>query len=167
MVKLETYRLMIRDNTPEDIGGYHRLFSCEDSMTYLPGMLTQTTDESLENLNESISESKKRIRRRFFFAIVDRKSDKYIGQVGFTKLSESLGGLGYFILPEYRKNGFATEAARRVIRYAFEDLGMTAIHCGCHTDNKASEKVMINLGMKKIFETDERLEYEITKSSFA
>jgi RimJ/RimL family protein N-acetyltransferase len=42
--------------------------------------------------------------------------------------------------------GLATEAGRAVARFAFDDLGATALFAGHHPDNGASRKVLLKLG---------------------
>jgi ribosomal-protein-alanine N-acetyltransferase len=55
--------------------------------------------------------------------------------------------LGYWIGKPYWGNGYCTEAARAVVQYAFEVLGMNRVGA-CHfANNEASGRVMRNLGM--------------------
>ena len=39
--------------------------------------------------------------------------------------------------------GYATEAARRMVTYAFESLGAASIHAGFFADNPASGNVLV------------------------
>lgn len=56
--------------------------------------------------------------------------------------------LGYWIGVPYWGRGFATEAAKAVIRFGFEQLSLNRIHA-CHlTRNPASGRVMIKAGMR-------------------
>jgi len=78
---------------------------------------------------------------------------KVIGDVGFTVLAKNeYGGIaecGYFLQKEYWGRGMATESTRKIIEYAFSDLGLHKIIAGCDAENKASERIMIKCGMKK------------------
>jgi RimJ/RimL family protein N-acetyltransferase len=56
--------------------------------------------------------------------------------------------IGYSILPEYRKKGFATEAAMKCKAYAFEQNFSKSLISIIHVDNFLSKKVVINNGMK-------------------
>jgi len=49
--------------------------------------------------------------------------------------------------PTHWGQGFATEAAEAVIRYAFETLGVTLVHASTDVPNQASVRVMERLGM--------------------
>lgn len=48
----------------------------------------------------------------------------------------------------YWGNGFATEAARELVRFGFEDLHLNKIWAAAMTKNPASFNVMNKIGMK-------------------
>ncbi|MFQ5563758.1 MAG: GNAT family N-acetyltransferase [Parvularculaceae bacterium] len=62
--------------------------------------------------------------------------------------------LGYWVGAAYRGRGVATEAARRVVRFAFEGLGAKRITAGHFINNPASGKVLSNIGFKPTGETE-------------
>lgn len=153
MIVLRTERLLISDHTPDDILPLHRLLSDPVAMYYLPEIKTCTLEESTQNLNTAIEESYLPDRKKYFFKIEYNHSSQYIGEIGFTvTLTTPLGkivNLGYFILPEFWGQRIITEAAREVIRFAFEVANVIKIETGCLSENGASEKVMLKLGMVK------------------
>jgi RimJ/RimL family protein N-acetyltransferase len=55
--------------------------------------------------------------------------------------------LGYWIGKPYWGLGYATEAAKEVVRYGFEDLDLHRIHASHFGSNPASGKVMRKVGM--------------------
>ena len=56
--------------------------------------------------------------------------------------------LGYWIGLPHWGNGYATEAARELVRYGFEELVLHRIYASHTSNNPASGKVLANLGMK-------------------
>jgi RimJ/RimL family protein N-acetyltransferase len=56
-------------------------------------------------------------------------------------------GLFWAVAPEHRRHGIATEAARAMIAYAFDDLRLARIVATTDHDNPASIAVMRRLGM--------------------
>jgi ribosomal-protein-alanine N-acetyltransferase len=153
MVQLFTERLIIRDHVLDDLMEYHELLSDEKSMRYLPDIKTRNLNESGESLIKSIEEANSEDRKLYFFRIENRNTKEYIGEIGYTVAQETpLGkivGMGYFIKEKHWKKGYATEALKRVIEYAFEDNNVYRISTGCIKENKGSEKVMIKCGMTK------------------
>lgn len=73
----------------------------------------------------------------------------FIGSMGFefNRLANA-AELGYWIGYPYWNRGYATEAARAMVAYGFETLGLNRIQA-CHMDhNPASGRVMQKIGMK-------------------
>jgi len=56
--------------------------------------------------------------------------------------------LGYWIGLPHWGNGYATEAARELVRYGFQVLGLHRIYASHTSRNPASGKVLANVGMK-------------------
>lgn len=57
--------------------------------------------------------------------------------------------IGYTLDPAYAGHGYATEAARALLRICFEDLGVHRVTAGCFADNVASWKVLEKAGMRR------------------
>jgi len=82
------------------------------------------------------------------FAIVLKNTGQMIGVIGLGLRTEHRRGeLGYWIGKPYWNHGYATEAARRVIAFGFEVLGLNRIHAIYFTRNPASARVMQKIGM--------------------
>jgi [ribosomal protein S5]-alanine N-acetyltransferase len=56
--------------------------------------------------------------------------------------------LGYWLGKEFWGRGIIPEAAREIIRYAFEELDMNTIWCGYYDGNVKSKRVQEKLGFK-------------------
>ena len=87
---------------------------------------------------------------REVFAIVERTQGELVGAIGLAIRSEhSRAELGYWIGRPYWGRGYATEAARAMLSYAFESLGLNRVHA-CHfARNPASGRVMAKAGMRQ------------------
>jgi len=56
--------------------------------------------------------------------------------------------IGWRLRPDRWGRGYASEAARRMARFAFDELKAPALAAICHPDNADSAKVMQRLGMR-------------------
>ncbi|RHP81642.1 N-acetyltransferase [Eisenbergiella sp. OF01-20] len=56
---------------------------------------------------------------------------------------------GYGISEEYRNKGYVTEAARAVVRYAFEEAGLDMLAAIVKPENTASQCVIKKLGFSR------------------
>lgn len=81
-------------------------------------------------------------------AVVVKKTNELIGAIGFDiDQKNDSAELGYWYGREYWGQGYATEAARRLIHYGFTELNFYRIH-SCHLKlNPASGNVLKKIGM--------------------
>ncbi len=57
--------------------------------------------------------------------------------------------IGWCLDPAYAGQGYATEAARALLRVCFVDLGLRRVTAGCFAGNVASWRLMERLGMRR------------------
>lgn len=78
------------------------------------------------------------------FAIDD---GRLAGTMGLVMKDEGIAEIGYWIAKPFWSKGYASEAAREVVRYGFEERGLRRIFA-CHfTRNPASGRVLQKVGM--------------------
>ena len=83
------------------------------------------------------------------FAITRKLDDALIGAINLMEVSKAhQAELGYWIGKPYWSQGFCTEAASAVLRYAFTELGLIRVHSRHMGRNPASGRVMQKLSMK-------------------
>ena len=82
------------------------------------------------------------------FAIELAVQGTLVGAIGLNLEREhDRAELGYWIGVPYWGRGFATEAARGVVRYGFEELALNRIYAFHFVTNPASGRVLQNIGM--------------------
>ncbi|MBP5169900.1 MAG: GNAT family N-acetyltransferase [Oscillospiraceae bacterium] len=62
--------------------------------------------------------------------------------------------LGYWLAREFWGQGIMPEAAKEMLRYAFEDLGMTKVWCGYYDGNNKSKRVQEKCGFTHQWTTE-------------
>jgi [ribosomal protein S5]-alanine N-acetyltransferase len=83
------------------------------------------------------------------FAIVRRADTALMGAIGLRiNPQHAHAELGYWLGKPYWNMGYCTEAARAVVAYGFEILGLHRIHASHMTRNPASGRVMQKIGMR-------------------
>ena len=71
-----------------------------------------------------------------------------IGNIGLMfNLPHDNAEMGYWIGKPYWNQGYGTEAAGAVIRYAFEELGLNRVYATHFTRNPASGRILQKIGM--------------------
>ncbi len=82
----------------------------------------------------------------FVFAVTRAMDGAFIGLCSVHSKDRQSWELGYWYGRPYWGQGYATEAARPVMRFAFEDRGAEALNSGWFFDNPASGHVLEKLG---------------------
>lgn len=57
--------------------------------------------------------------------------------------------IGFGLDPDHAGHGYATEAARALLRICFEDLGLRRVTAECFADNERSWRLMERIGMRR------------------
>src|ERR1700686_3773781 len=82
--------------------------------------------------------------------IVVRESDTLCGGVGLRiEPDHCRAELGYWIGVRFWGKGYATEAARAMVEYGFETLGLHRIFASHFANNLASARVLRKIGMRR------------------
>lgn len=73
-----------------------------------------------------------------------------MGSIGYLYLDHEnkKTEIGYWLGKEYEGKGFITKAAKILINYAFEELGLNKIEIGAASDNIKSRAIPEKLGFK-------------------
>ena len=86
------------------------------------------------------------------YAIVLKETGLPVGSIGLHRndlaSKEDEAELGYWIGAPYWGRGLVPEAARALLRHAFEDLGLARIWCGHYDGNEKSKRVQEKLGFR-------------------
>ncbi|MBO2516936.1 MAG: hypothetical protein CW338_06645 [Clostridiales bacterium] len=149
--QIETERLILRPFTAEDDAVIMRISSDPETVKYLffwgrPGKTPrQDTDRFL--YEHALKEWQREPVRMREYALVLKETGEVIGDASIEKYDAEKGEIGWILLPEYRGHGYATEAAKRLLRFGFEELGLRVILAECDIRNPASFHVMERAGM--------------------
>ena len=79
-----------------------------------------------------------------------KKSVKLIGTIGIANFDQknSCITIGYILAKQYWGKGIVTEAVKRIIRFAFEDMKINRVEAYHFIGNDASGRVMQKAGMQ-------------------
>lgn len=90
-----------------------------------------------------------RKRRSLTFAIDSRETGELIGAISLRLFAQGpRAEIGFWIGLPFWNRGYATEAAREVVRFGFEELGLLGIQARHLLGNDATGRVLEKLGMR-------------------
>jgi ribosomal-protein-alanine N-acetyltransferase len=140
---LETERLLLRPPQDDDAGPMVPLANDFDVAKNLASMpFPFTLDDALAFVARAADLRTKGT--GYTFAVLRKSDGAFVGACGVHP--ERGFELGYWVGRPFWGRGFATEAARRVVRFAFEELNAKKIVAGWYEDNPASGRVLEKLG---------------------
>lgn len=85
----------------------------------------------------------------YSFAVTLTEGEVFLGVVGLrVNKNHNMAELAYWIGKPYWKSGYCTEAAARVVQFAFDELRLNRVFAAAMTRNPASYRVMEKIGMK-------------------
>jgi len=141
---LETARLILRPYCERDIAELLPLIgSLEVARTTLRIPHPYTEQDARDFLVNIQAEEEVRL------GITLRGDGRLIGGVGLRVNSpHGHAELGYWLGVPYWGKGYATESAREMLRYGFENLGLHRIFATCFKYNPASGRILKKIGMR-------------------
>lgn len=142
---LSTERLIVRKFLESDYRDIHEYLSLKETYRFEPG-----EPVSLEEAKKIAAE---RARGTNFWAVTLKDGNKkLIGHVSLIQTEPKFfltWEIGYIFNPAFRGKGYATEAARALIDYAFKEMGVHRVVGYCSTVNIPSWRVLEKCGMKR------------------
>jgi len=150
MQTIETARLVLRRPVPEDVVPLAEINADPEVMKYIGNGRVHSFGETAEGIARAVREWDK---RGYGMVSVDRRdTGEFIGWVALTEplfLPEVLPAIeiGWRLARRHWGQGFATEAARAVLRFGFESCGFDPILSIRQVGNDASRRVMEKLGL--------------------
>jgi len=141
---LETERLRMRMLNSEDFEAYARIHGDDEGQKYLTGK-GMTRVEAFRHM--AMLAGHWQLRGYGFWGVVEKETNELVGRVGFHN-PEGWPGfeLGWTIARDRWGRGYAPEAARRALRYAFDVLGQKHVISLIHPDNAQSIAVAEKIG---------------------
>ena len=141
---IDTNSLIIRRFKDTDYIDLHEYLSKPEIYTFEPGQPV--------SLGEAEKLAKERSQGRDFYAVVLKENKKMIGHLYFNQIKPRemmTWVLGYIFNPSYHRKGFASEAVRAIVEYAFQNYKAHRIMARCDPENPASWKLLEKVGFRR------------------
>lgn len=88
--------------------------------------------------------------KSYEFAVTDKETGELYGAIALSNNKRfNQGEIAYWIGEPYWGNGYATEAAQSIIRFAFEEKKLHKVFARYFSSNPASGQVMKKIGMEQ------------------
>ena len=166
IVPLLTERLRLREIVETDFDALRAIASDPEVLRYRSRteITPAATREFIDNAKAKAAEQP---RQQYALAAVRHDDLRVIGELGLTITNAQYDEafMWYSMNRAYWGQGYATEAAARLLRFGFEEGGLRRIFAECHLENAASARVLQKIGLLPETVADgNRLRFGLTKS---
>lgn len=151
LLPARTDRLTLRVAVPGDVDAVHAYRSRPEVCRYLP-----FEPQTREQVSARVASDWQRTeltepQHALNLVVVDDASGRPIGDtmLRLRSLEDRHAEIGYVFHPDVRGNGFATEAARELLRIGFEDFRLHRISADLDARNGPSARLLERLGMRR------------------
>ena len=150
-MRIITQRLILREIEESDFSALYEIYNDRQARQYEQPLDSPPAEEDVRSrIAHILAEQAEQPRRHYRLAVTIPPEDRLRGWVSLKPSNLSYGEweVGWSLERSAWGQGYATEAARALMRFAFEALNAHRVIAFCHAGNDASVRVMKRLGMK-------------------
>jgi ribosomal-protein-alanine N-acetyltransferase len=149
-MEILTERLRVREVLESDYGLFEELETHELCLKYESDTVPEK--EWIDNKFRETFEDKDKLPRVRYRMIIEKLStNEPVGRVVLWKIDDSIREweIGWDVHPKFWGQGYASEAGKAMLKFAFNNLKVHRVQALCNDQNICSEKVMLKIGMIK------------------
>ena len=145
---LTTERLILRPFSPTDASQVQRMAGAREIASVTKNIPHPYPDGAAETWIATHQE-RYETGQGLSLAVTLAGTGELMGAIGLVSISEAhrRGVIGYWMGVDYWGRGYCTEAGRRLVRFAFEDMDLHRVVSHHLARNPASGRVMQKIGM--------------------
>lgn len=146
---ISSTRILLQEVSMDDLEDIHHLHSFPEVDEFNTLGIPQDIEETRDFIQPYLDDQKSEKRGLYFWKIVERKSNTFIGIAGMTLSNNKfkLGEIYYKLLPSVWGKGYATEVSKALIKSGFEDFHLHKVEAGVAIENTKSIRVLEKSGM--------------------
>jgi RimJ/RimL family protein N-acetyltransferase len=165
---LVTERLVLRRSRPEDAEQISAYRSDPNVKRY-QGWDRTDADGIREEIEEMAGRAPGEAGGWVQFTVEERDGGRLVGDVGINAADgePAVAKIGYTIAPSFQGRGYATEAVRALVDYAFDVLGAERVRAFAAAENGPSVRVAENAGLRLVERYEHRYGSEVVRYELA
>ncbi|WP_149206405.1 GNAT family N-acetyltransferase [Flavobacterium johnsoniae] len=166
---IETERLLLRELLLSDVDGMFELDSNPNVHLFVGNNPVKNIEQSVEYIHFVQKQYKDFGTGRW--AVILKETNEFLGWSGIKFITDEINGhtnfyeIGYRFIEKHWGKGYATEAGKAFVDYAFNEMKVDALYAYADAGNENSRKILEKLGLHYVnsFEHEGEIEvwYEI------
>jgi ribosomal-protein-alanine N-acetyltransferase len=145
---LQTARLTLRDFQADDLDAIHA-YAVDPLVTRYMFYGPRTFEDTRAYLERMFASQREEPRMVWELGVIHTAEKRLVGACDLTLENVDEADLGFIFARDVWGKGYATEAARTMVRAGFEQLGVSRIFSTCDVHNVASALVLEKAGLRR------------------
>ncbi|AVH61800.1 N-acetyltransferase (plasmid) [Streptomyces dengpaensis] len=141
-------QVVLREFARDDVDDVLAIIG-DDAVTTWLSFDSRDRAQAVAMIEGTIERTAQEPRTEFYLGVTKRDDDRVIGFARIGLAGVQAGKLGYAVAAKEWGHGYATDAARTLITYAFRELGLHRVSAAIGPDNTASIAVVQQLGFTR------------------
>lgn len=141
-------QVILREFTLDDVDDVLTIIG-DDTVTTWLSFDSRDRAQAVAMLEGTIERAQQEPRSEFYLGVTKHDDDRVIGFARIGLSGVQAGKLGYAVAAKEWGRGYATDAARALVTYAFKELGLHRVTAAIGPDNAASIAVVQQLGFTR------------------
>ncbi|NIJ14516.1 RimJ/RimL family protein N-acetyltransferase [Saccharomonospora amisosensis] len=147
-VALAGQRVRLREFTDDDIDGVCSLVG-DDRVTWYLSFNSRDRDQARDMLTGILERAQQQPRTEYYLAVTPLDDDQLVGFARLAFAGVQAAKLGYAIAHDHQRRGYATDAVRTMLDFAFGPLGRHRVSAAIGPENAASLAVVERVGFTR------------------
>ncbi len=150
-MNIQTDRLLINEISWDDAEHIHAIHSIPEVDEFNTLGLPKDLEETKSIMKSAIENQSNKTRKEYAWIVRLKGSRNIIGLCGMFLTADKfkIGEIYYKLIPEYWSHGFATEIAKALVNFGFNQCNLHRIEAGAAVENIKSLRVLDKIGMTK------------------
>lgn len=146
-IRLLTERLVLRPTVPDDV---ERALEIRSDREVARNLASATIPPDTQKMTDWFAGHAQEWREGSAYRFAITLEDRLIGVCDIFDIADGEGEIGYWLDRAVWGRGYGLEAARRLVQFGVEDLGLTSLLAGCADDNAGSSAIIRRLGFARL-----------------
>ncbi|MRX68114.1 Protein N-acetyltransferase, RimJ/RimL family [Flavobacterium resistens] len=162
---IETERLILREFLLSDADGMFELDSNPNVHLFLDNNPVKHLEQSIEYIHFAQKQYKDFGTGRY--AVILKETNEFIGWSGIKFITDEINGyknfyeIGYRFIEKHWGKGYATEAGKAFVDYAFNEMKVKALYAYADAGNENSRRILEKLGLQFVNSFEHEGEIEV------
>lgn len=149
-INFETERLIIRPTYLEDADFIFELLNSKNWIEYIGDRNVKSIEDTEDYIKNKMMPQLERLGYSNY-TIIEKECNNKIGTVGlYDRDGLEEIDIGFALIPNYEKKGYAYEASNRIKEAAFFEFGINALCAITSKNNLSSQTLLKKLGLEKV-----------------